>query len=781
MEQTTISTEIQNKLAEADLYKTHGLLKEAAEVYKDLLTKIDPKEELYAKVTAILNSLTTPDKGLSEFTSGQPQHEKTLSPREQAQHSYESSLGLMEAGFFAEAIDELKKLLNSSISPRLINAKLGECYLTLDNCFDAIPYLEKARDAGDAGKGKEDLEVLDRLALAYENAGDFSAAISTLELIVKVNPKFRYAQLRLKNLTSTAQKFGRFGGLILQKLISVADLEKARSHAKQKNKSVDVILVEDFDISKANLGQSLSNYYKCPFIEFNELETLVTPSCIQGIKEHFFRANTCVPIASKGDGLLIASDNPFDMVKTDNIRSIFKSTDFQFAVALKEDIDRFIDYFYGKYTVEEANREDVFDRLELVEDTAEEAREEDLSRDAEGVVVQMTNKIIEDAIKSGSSDIHIETLPGQKGSTIRFRVDGECMHYKNIPYQYKRALISRIKILSKLDISERRLPQDGKIKFKTLSRKTIELRVVTMPTASGYEDAVLRILTDTKAMPLGKMGFLPHNLDRMKTILNMPYGLVLVVGPTGSGKTTTLHAALNYINTPTKKIWTVEDPVEILQDGLRQIQVQGNINLTFARVLKSFLRADPDIIMVGETRDEETAKTVIEASLTGHLVLSTLHTNSAPETITRLLGMGIDSYSFADSILGIIAQRLVRKICPACRRPTFLDNNEKEIVIEEFGHHPLKSISLNDFDEATIFSSAGCSQCKNSGYKGRFAIHEVLFVTDEIKKLIEQKRPVTEIREEALRGGMFTLKQDGIQKVFMGETDFRQIRAACIR
>jgi type II secretory ATPase GspE/PulE/Tfp pilus assembly ATPase PilB-like protein len=335
--------------------------------------------------------------------------------------------------------------------------------------------------------------------------------------------------------------------------------------------------------------------------------------------------------------------------------------------------------------------------------------------------------------------------------------------------------------MSNLDIAEKRLPQDGKIKFKTRSGKPLELRVATLPTTEGNEDVVLRLLASSDAMPIDRIGLLDQNLSQLKQLLQLPYGLILAVGPTGSGKTTSLHSALGYINRPEKKIWTAEDPVEIMQEGLRQVQVRPHIGLTFARVLRAFLRADPDVIMVGETRDEETAITAIEASLTGHLVFSTLHTNSAPETVTRLLGMGMDPFNFADALLGVLAQRLVKRLCPKCREAYQPDDNEKKHILHEYGFHPTHPLELSKLNDITLYRPKGCQYCNRTGFRGRLAIHELLISDDGLKKLIQDKRPVGEIREYVMNQGMFTLKQDGIQKVLNGDTDLKQIKAACIR
>ncbi len=777
---TGISTEnIEYKIEEAALYLNHGLYEEAEEILKKLLegagNGLTP--ELKERIEAKLKEVAV-NKGL-EGEKAKDEEPDNLD-EDKLRQDFDNCLGLIEAGFLSEALEELKLLEKTGYKQGLVRIKIGKLYLKLDMPFDAIDYLEKGLEDPEL---PEDIrqEALYQLALTYERTGSVTKAVSTLETLVRLNENFRNAKEKLNSLNETAQKFGRFYYLIRNGLLQEDQLERAKELARQTKKPIETILINQFGIEKDEIGNSLSEYYRCPFIEFNELEVGPTPKCITGVKEHFFRTTPCAPIKEEGGTLLVALDNPHDLSKIDNIQRVLKARNFEYAVALKEDIDKFIDYFFGKYNIGE-DENDVFEQLELIEEDEEDIEEEDnLASDADSVVVQMANKIIEDAYIRNASDIHIESLTGKRGALIRYRIDGDCLKYQTIPFNYKKALVSRIKIMASLDIAEKRLPQDGKIKFKTRTGRTIELRVATLPTTEGNEDVVLRILASSEAMPLDRIGLLEENLKNLKKCIEMPYGLILVVGPTGSGKTTTLHAALGHINRPEKKIWTAEDPVEIVQEGLRQVQVKPSIGLTFARILRAFLRADPDVIMVGETRDEETANTVIEASLTGHLVFSTLHTNSAPETVTRLLGMGMDPFNFADALLCVLAQRLVKRLCPKCKEAYEPDEEEKERILYAYGENPSRPLTPEDLEGITLYKPKGCPACNNIGYKGRMAIHELLVSDDGLRKLIQAKKPVMEIRDHGLANGMTTLKQDGIRKVLLGETDMKQVLAACIR
>jgi len=407
-------------------------------------------------------------------------------------------------------------------------------------------------------------------------------------------------------------------------------------------------------------------------------------------------------------------------------------------------------------------------------------------------LVRMINSMIQEAHRDGASDIHIESYPGQEKTRIRFRRDGLLYTYLELPPSYRNAIVARVKIMCDLDISEKRNPQDGKINFAKYSpQHKIELRVATIPTNNGLEDVVMRILASAKPLPMQSLGLSPDNLRRLTHAVERPYGMVLCVGPTGSGKTTTLHSALMHINTPERKIWTAEDPVEITQNGLRQVQINPRIGWTFAKALRAFVRADPDVIMVGEIRDEETAKTAIEASLTGHLVLSTLHTNSAPETVTRLLDMGMDPFNFADSLLAVLAQRLVRRICGHCVRSAPASEEAIEELLADYLHaFPPEEIPVRR--QATLagwlqrfgrdgrlhlHSGAGCEHCAKTGFRGRVGVHELMTVSKELRRLVQSGARAEELLQAALKEGMRTLRQDGIEKVLAGQTTIEEVRA----
>ncbi len=431
--------------------------------------------------------------------------------------------------------------------------------------------------------------------------------------------------------------------------------------------------------------------------------------------------------------------------------------------------------------------------VETLEKEGHLAEDDKPIEQSDNSLVRLINNMVIEAHRDGVSDIHIESYPGREKIRIRFRKDGLLRTYLELPPNYRNALIARIKIMCDLDISERRKPQDGKINFSKFSAPhKLELRVATIPTNSSLEDVVIRILASAKPMPMDRLDLSDTNLARLQHAIERPYGMVLCVGPTGSGKTTTLHSALSHINVPERKIWTAEDPIEITQPGLRQVQVNPRIDWTFAKALRAFLRADPDVVMVGEIRDSETAQVAIEASLTGHLVMSTLHTNSAPETVTRLLDMGMDPFNFADSLLAVLAQRLVRRLCTACRRSTPATPAHIDEMLADYMHAfgaaekaPVAPDAVlagwkqrNSRDGRLLAHHApGCIACDHTGFKGRAGMHELMVVSREIRQLIQTGSRAALLQQVALSEGMRTLRQDGIEKVLAGVTTMEEVRA----
>jgi type II secretory ATPase GspE/PulE/Tfp pilus assembly ATPase PilB-like protein len=575
------------------------------------------------------------------------------------------------------------------------------------------------------------------------------------------------------------RRHSKFDYLIDNSVLTGDELKKAVLDARQSKKTIESVLHNQLKIPKQTIGRSLSQFFKVPFVEF-EPDTPVPDELLSRAKVPFMRRNVWVPLRNEAGRIVIAIDNPADLQRTNEIKSIFKKDGhIHYCVALQDDIFRYIDAFTHAEKQAEGI-EDILSRLQA--ESSEAAETGPVIGEEDGAVVQLVNKIILDAIERKASDIHIEPYPGKENTLVRIRIDGSCQIYQTIPYNYRNAVVSRIKIMSDLDISEHRKPQDGKIKFKKFSGKNIEIRVATIPTQGAMEDVVLRLLGADEPISLNLMGFSKQNLENFISVITRPYGLVVVCGPTGSGKTTTLHSALGYINKSETKIWTVEDPVEISQKGLRQVQVKPKIGLDFAVAMRAFLRADPDVIMVGEMRDKETAKICIEASLTGHLVFSTLHTNSAPESIARLLNLGMDPFNFSDAILCILAQRLVKKLCSECKKPYHPSRSEYEELVREYGLDEFhRNVNIPYTDSLALYRPMGCEACNKSGYRGRMGIHELLMGTDAIKEIIQRDVRIETLREQAIKEGMRTLKQDGIEKIFGGSCDLVQVRKVCIK
>ncbi|CUQ66951.1 GspE/PulE family protein [Candidatus Nitrospira inopinata] len=586
------------------------------------------------------------------------------------------------------------------------------------------------------------------------------------------------------NLKNTAKKNPtRFDLLLNGNRLTQTDLDNAIAESRKGVNDLETILLEKYKVPKSELGKSLAQFYKCPYIEYSE-RTVLDVELLKNLNLDYLKKNHWIPLRRDRASIEILTDDPGDLDRVQDIKRTFPGLNIRFAVGLRRDIAQFLAAGQGDGGGRKLD-ESVSDILgELVTEAQAEAMEEAAAGgldENDSAIVRLANQIIADAYRQNASDIHIEPYGEKRETVVRFRVDGECFEYMKIPQSYRRAIVSRIKIMASLDIAERRKPQDGKIKFKLSDTKEIELRVATIPTAGYNEDVVLRILAASEPLPLDQMGFSERNLKALKEISEKPYGIILCVGPTGSGKTTTLHSVLGHINTPDIKIWTAEDPVEITQYGLRQVQVQPKIGFTFAAAMRAFLRADPDVIMVGEMRDKETADMGIEASLTGHLVLSTLHTNSAVETVTRLLDMGCDPFSFADAMLGVLAQRLARRLCKDCKEQYVCTPEEYAELRSGYGAEQWDRLGVKQDNTFHLYRAKGCETCNRSGFRGRIALHELLLGTDEIKRMIQRRATTEEMLKTALAQGMTTLLQDGIQKVLQGQTTYKEVKAVAIK
>ena len=572
----------------------------------------------------------------------------------------------------------------------------------------------------------------------------------------------------------------KFDYLLAAGLLSQDELNEAKDRARESGRSVEAILLERYKISKHELGRSLSQYYGCPFLEPSP--QLVIDADLAGkISVNYLQNNDWIPLQATDTSVEILTSEPRSVQYRHDIQRLFPGLKITYRVGLVEDIREISRALVGER--EPATGGDSLRAIlrQLAAESPTHAPTDEGPDENDSAVVRLVNRMISEACHQGASDIHLEPYGEQKETLIRFRVDGRCHEYLKVPAQYRRPLTSRLKIMANLDIAERRKPQDGKLKFRLPTRE-IELRVATIPTAgTDNEDVALRILTAGEALPLDKLRMADANLAAFRALLDKPYGLILCSGPTGSGKTTTLHSALAAINTPDRKIWTAEDPVEITQYGLRQSQVQPRIGYDFAAAMRSFLRADPDVIMVGEIRDRETAQISIEASLTGHLILSTVHTNSAAESITRLLEMGMDPFHFADALLGILAQRLARTICADCKEPYRPSGQEYEALAAGYGPAAFAELDLPDTADFVLYQGRGCEACQHTGYKGRLGLHELLVASDDIKNLVHGRATAAELRQVALAQGMTTLVQDGIRKVLQGWTDYGQVRAVALR
>ena len=567
--------------------------------------------------------------------------------------------------------------------------------------------------------------------------------------------------------------------LVEQGFLQQEELVLATAEAARKRLDVATVLMERYRIPKPALGAALAEFYHCPFLAYDE-RTVMERELLKNLSLDYLRMNHWVPLRRQGNGIEVLIDDPHNPDKLFDVRRAFPGQALSYRVGLRCDIARLLNAIQGRESGDAIS--DILGEL-VSEAQLEEQQNATIAAITENdsAIVRLANQIITVASRRGASDIHFAPSAVRKDTAVCFRVDGTCFTYMKIPAAYRRAIVSRLKIMASLDIAERRKPQDGKIRFKLGTGQEIELRVATLPTSGFNEDVVIRLLTAHGARRLEDLEFSDGTRRLVGQLAQKPHGIVLCAGPTGSGKTTTLHAILASINTDERKIWTAEDPIEITQDGLRQVQVHPKIGLTFATTMRAFLRADPDVIMIGEMRDKETADIAIEASLTGHLVFSTIHTNSAVETVVRLLDLGCDPFNFSDAMLGVLAMRLCKRICPNCREAYHPTSSEYDELVQAFGEGDWEGVHPAYNPGLTLFRGRGCDTCNQTGYRGRVPIHELMVVSDSMKALIQARARTGELLTLAKSDGMRTLVQDGIEKVLQGLTTYKQVRAVAIK
>ena len=792
-------SDVQMKIKEAETCYSMGMNEEALSLYEQVLSLSSEQEgqnleAVRNKISHLRKEIEVQEMAENQGLSAQDitLFRKNLSLHDDVPTILDGARALKELGLVEEATVEYEKLLDFDFeksdyskldySPAQIVVDYTTCLLETHKPEEVVKKANKAIYQHNVGDS-ENAQIQFWLGTEMEKRDQRDLALELYETAAKIDPENDEIKNKINSLESSISTSSRYDYLLSNKSVTTNQLQEALAISKKIGKSVEFVLVDRFKVKKEEVGKSLSLFYGCPFREFDP-EIPAPVELTNKLKKSFLLYYVWVPLSWGQSGVEILVDDPKDLRKTDHIKALMTNQKINLAVGIKEDIEKFITRFFDPRV--EKLTENVFENLDDIIPDISFEEEEEIEEDVAGLdesssqVVKFVDQVLVTAFRNKASDIHIEPSVITRKTTIRFRTDGVCHEYIQVPNAMAPAIVSRLKILADLDIAERRRPQDGKITFKRKGIQDFELRISTMPTVGRFEDAVLRILTSSGALKLDEIGLSERNLDVLKKVIARPYGLILCVGPTGSGKTTTLHSALAHVNKPGVKIWTAEDPVEITQAGLRQVQVKPKIGLDFAKIMRGFLRLDPDIIMIGEMRDRETAATAIEASLTGHLVLSTLHTNNAPETLTRLLDMGMNPLNIADAFLGVLAQRLVRRLCSNCIESFHPDKEEFDYIKKDYGAKPFKSLGVDHNSKFELKRSEGCEKCNGTGYKGRLGIHELIEGTPEIKMLIKKEATSQDLAIQAIKDGMTTLKQDGVHKVFDGITDMREVRRVCV-
>jgi type II secretory ATPase GspE/PulE/Tfp pilus assembly ATPase PilB-like protein len=792
-------TDVKIKIKEAETCYSMGMIRDALNVYQQVLSIAPIKdhethEDVRQKIIQLKKEIEEQESAETKGVSAEDItiFKKTLSAHEDVPTLLDGARALKELGLIEEAIAEFKKLLEFDFTKSdyskfdcspgdIIRDYLG-CLIDTQKPQVVAEEAVKVIDRHKLEDSKV-AEIKFWLGTEIEKKSENDLALELFKAASNLDPDNDDLTAKLSSLSAKTSSNSRYDHLLSGKFVTTNQLQEALSISKKIGKSVEFVLIDRFRVDKEVVGKSLSSYYGCPFRSF-DMETTVPFELINKLKKSFLLYYTWVPLSWDKSGVEILVDDPEDLRKTDHIKALMTNQKINFSIGIKEDIEKFINHFFDP-RIEKMTGDVLEDLDNIIPDISFEEEEEpddtiEVMDESSSQVVKFVDQVLITAFRNNVSDIHLEPSAITRKTTIRFRTDGVCQEYIQVPNAMAPAIVSRLKILADLDIAEKRRPQDGKIKVKRKGIQEFELRMSTMPTAGRFEDAVLRILTRTGTITLDDIGLNDRNLEVLQRLISRPYGMILCVGPTGSGKTTTLHAALSAINSPEVKIWTAEDPVEITQLGLRQVQVKPKIGLDFARIMRGFLRLDPDVIMIGEMRDRETASIAIEASLTGHLVFSTLHTNNAPETLTRLLDMGINPINISDAFLCVLAQRLVRRMCKSCNEEYQPTPEEFEDLQSDYGTKAFKALNLEYNDDFKLQRSLGCETCNGSGYSGRLGIHELIEGTPQIRSLIKKQATSQDLAVQAKKDGMTTLKQDGIHKVLAGITDIKEVRRVCV-
>ncbi len=637
-------------------------------------------------------------------------------------------------------------------------------------------------------------------ALNKKNDGMFNDR--DLELLEKLAG---YVGIALQNSQSHTQVIRKqktrrtINDILLEEgIVTETQLKEAQERAREERKKLLDMLVEQYDVSEVEITKCLAEMNEVEYLSYSD-DLNINPDLFDNLSEAYAKRHLLCPYKQTLDDngelqLSVVMHNPKDFIALEDVEIRVGAKVSKVYMSTRGEILRMIHHTLHPEEEAEEPQEamgELFDQLaedlgveETEEDKVEAVSIKEGAKEEDAPIVKLCNRIIEDAHRLGGSDIHVEPL--EKMVQVRVRRDGSLEKMLNVPTHAKNALVARYKIMGDMNITEHRVPQDGRIRFKEHGgRYDVELRVNICPTVGGNEDIVMRILADSKPLPLEKMGFMPWVIEPYKAEFLKPYGMILCVGPTGSGKTTTLHSTVANINTTDRKILTAENPVEITQAGLRQVQVRPEVGLTFKEALRAFLRQDPDVIMVGEMRDFETCSIAIEAALTGHLLFSTLHTNNAPETVTRLVDIGIDSVTLSDALLCVLAQRLIKTLCKKCAVGGEIPaENLEEIGATREGDKYRFMEKEFQVAEGKV-KGEGCEACNGTGLKGRMGIHELLVCTEEVKRMIVSGARIHEIRETGKQTSesghrMYELFEDGYFKVLQGSTDFYQVRAVCV-